>query len=165
MTTKQKLQTLKTPKIGQYWQGQGGVYAGMMRDGNHQWHLILAVAPESKIKAPWGEYGQLIEGEFSRVDGRHNMQLIFTAEPENKIVDCFAKLKIEDHNDFYFPAEYENNLICMNLPEHVEKTWHWSSTQGSANDAWRQVFEDGDQYVTSKYGTLAARAVRRLAIQ
>lgn len=164
------------PAIGQYWAGQGGFYAGIMRDGDRQWHLILAAelvdatADNSKprtgkIESKWGTYGETIPGEFSRRDGQHNTALILAAEPDNKIASHFTALLIDGHKDFYWPSQFEQNLCCINLQEHFISEWHWSSTQFSAHGAWDQHFEDGYQYVGNKSHSLAARAVRRLIIE
>lgn len=45
--------------------------------------------------------------------------------------------------------------------EAFEAVWHWASTQYSAHTAWYQYFEDGDQNISRKGNSLAARAVRR----
>ncbi len=153
------------PRVGDYWEGQGGHYAGIMRDAKtgEQWHLILVDHPG--FKSPWGKYGTLIEGEFSRIDGTTNTALILQQDPENKIAKAIRELEAEGHTDCYWPAEYENNLICANLPDLVEPIWHWSSTQYSSSYAWFQTFADGSQTVYGKYEVLAVRAVRRLLIR
>ncbi len=153
------------PAIGQHWQGQGGIYAGIMRDADRQWHLILATKEAADIDEEWGTYGETITGEFSRRDGLHNTQLILAGEPENKIASYITSLIIDGHNDFYWPAQCENNLLFNNLPEHLSHEWHWSSTQYSARSAWSQLFEGGNQGISSKDNSLAARAVRRLSIE
>lgn len=151
------------PRIGDYWPGQGGVYAGIVRDGNRQWHLILA-DQQHTIEAEWGTYPNQIPGDFSRRDGQHNTALILAAEPENTIATHCTALLIDGHKDFYWPAQCENNLLFTNLPEQLTPDWHWSSTQSSAHHAWLQVFEDGTQYIDIKGNSLAARAVRRILI-
>lgn len=151
------------PKISEYWPGQGGTYAGIIRDGNRQWHLILA-DQQHTIEAEWGTYPNHIPGEFSRRDGRHNTALILAAEPDNTIAGHVTALLIDGHKDFYWPAECENNLLFTNLPEHLAGNWHWSSTQFSARYAWIQDFEDGYQDIYDKGYSLAARAVRRILI-
>ncbi|QEY15493.1 DUF1566 domain-containing protein [Cellvibrio sp. KY-GH-1] len=171
----------KPPRIGDYWSGQGGYYAGIMRDGSRQWHLILAVdavdvtalgdqckkiipSVEIEIKGEWGKSNSQIPGEFSRRDGKNNTRLILAADPENKIASHISSLLIGGHKDYYWPSECENNLLFANLPEHLKPEWHWSSTQFSANRAWNQGFEDGHQDVDSKGCRYAARAVRRILI-
>lgn len=152
------------PAIGQYWLGQGGYYAGIVRDGDHQWHVIAADKTLGHIESEWGTYGETITGEFSRRDGQHNTALILAAEPDNKIASHFTALLIDGHKDFYWPSQFEQNLCCINLPEHFTPEWHWSSTQRSAHYAWFQGFGDGYQYFDGKDSSLAARAVRRLPI-
>ena len=41
---------------------------------------------------------------------------------------------------------------------------YWSSTEGSANEAWRQVFENGAQSTANKDGSYHVRAVRRIPV-
>lgn len=152
------------PAIGQYWEGQGGIYAGIMRDGDRQWHLILAPKEHGLIDTTWGEYPNEIPGEFSRRDGKHNTALILAAEPENEIAKFARDINIEGHSDYYWPAQCENNLLFANLPEQLNREWHWSSTQFSAHSAWGQHFGGGLQDVSNKTCSLAARAVRRILI-
>ena len=148
-----------TPNPGEYWHGQGGIYIGPALESNQLIHIVMAT---TAFKGTWGNYGTTIEGEFSYSDGKHNTQLILAAEPENKLLLEITQHEADGHTDFYLPANFENNLIKANASQHVEKKWHWSSTQYSAYDAWCQDFEDGYQFIGSKRSTLAARAVRRV---
>jgi hypothetical protein len=175
------LLTITPPRIGTYWIGQGGIYAGILRDGDRQWHLILAATqvdtntighkepaftpkPYPALTAEWGTYGETIPGEFSRRDGQHNTALILAAEPSNAIALHCSQIQIDGHSDYYWPAQCENNLLLSNLPEHFSPEWHWSSTQYSAHRAWDQDFGDGYQNIRYKCISLAARAVRRILI-
>src|SRR5690606_31797666 len=77
---------LNPPRIGEYWQGQGGVYAGVIRDGKSQWHLIAATDRSAFIEGShWGAHRANIPGEFSYRDGWHNTCLILAAQTHNKI--------------------------------------------------------------------------------
>lgn len=151
----------ESPKVGQYWAGKGGIYLGVIADGDRQWHLILATTPESNLRGEWGGYGNTVEGEFSFADGQHNTNLLLASNNEHPILEKIKSLTIEGHNDFYFPAQKENNLIYINAQQHVDQTWHWSSTQCSAYGAWIQGFEGGRQGVDYEDGGYAVRAVRR----
>ncbi|QEY15492.1 DUF1566 domain-containing protein [Cellvibrio sp. KY-GH-1] len=153
---------LTPPRIGTYWPGQGGIYIGQMLDGETQIALIMATKP---FEGEWGNYGETIPGEFSFSNGQHNSQLILAAEPENQLLLDITKHEADGHTDFYLPANFEQNLICANAQAHVEKVWHWSSTQYSAITAWFQDFEYGGQLIDSKGCRYAARAVRRLIIE
>ncbi len=161
MTTNQQVPNLATQAAvlpGEYWPGEGGIYLGIIRDGDKHYHLFMATAA---FEGPWGEYGNEIEGEFSRVDGAHNMQLILAAEPDNVLCNAIKNHEADGHTDFHPAAEFENNLICINAREHVEPVWHWSSTQCDAYYAWYQAFSTGRQNIFNKDCERAARAVRR----
>ncbi|KPB90081.1 Uncharacterized protein AC502_1879 [Pseudomonas syringae pv. maculicola] len=49
-------------------------------------------------------------------------------------------------------------------PEAFRDTWYWSSSQRSANGAFFQYFDDGDQYNYVKSSELRVRPVRRVLI-
>jgi len=168
------------PAIGQYWKGQGGIYAGIIRDGDCQWHLILVTettAPgfyqpsdhysiaHCAFKGTWGNYPNTIEGEFSRVDGMYNTHLILASEPDNYLANAVTSLSIDGHTDCYWPSQFENNLLRINLPEHLAPEWHWSSTQFSVDTAWGQDFEVGYTLILHKGNKRAVRAVRRIPIE
>jgi len=171
---------LTPPRIGQYWPGQGGMYAGIIRDGENQWHLILGsetIEPvcandhdrysikHCAFKGTWGAYPNKIAGEFSRNDGQHNTALILAAEPDNYLANAITSLSIDGHNDYYWPAQCENNLLFINLRKQLAPRRHWSSTNNSADGAWTQSFEDGYQGLDCKDIRFAARAVRKLPIE
>jgi len=149
------------PIVGQYWQGHGGIYAGLIREGDQQFHLIMATGEQAAAKLPWGKFGEEIEGEFSFVNGQHNTQLILAADPENAAAKFVTTINIEGHTDFYWPAQKEQNLLYINLQDQCDAVWHWSSTQYSAHDAWFTDFEDGYQDLSYKDYSYAVRAVRR----
>ena len=154
----QNTQQQAIPKPGEYWQGQGGIYVGPSLEGNKLVHIIMAT---KAFNGEWGNYGTEIDGEFSYHDGKNNTQLILAAEPDNKLLLEITNHEADGHSDFYLPSNLENNLIYAHASQHVENKWHWSSTQCSADDAWHQFFEDGDQFIGNKGTKLAARAVRR----
>lgn len=155
------METTEQPILGKYWQGHGGVYAGLVRNGDQQFHLIMAAGEQAVAKLPWGNLGEEIAGEFSFIDGHHNTQLILATEPENTAAKFVTALDIDGHNDFYWPAQKEMNLLRINLQELCGNGWHWSSTQYSAHGAWGQYFVDGYQDISNKGIELAVRAVRR----
>lgn len=151
---------MQTPKIGDYWQNEGGIFVGTINHhaGGKQWHLIMAVAQN---KLAWGEYGVEIEGAEDYWDGAANTKAMLATD-KSPAATWAASLNIDGHSDFYIPAQRELNLICINANHLAEKTWHWSSTQFSASYAWSQTFEDGDQHIHLKGTEFAVRAVRRI---
>lgn len=158
--TQAKPKTVKPPQIGSYWQGQGGFYAGVIRDTktNERWHLILA---EGQTEATWGGYDQKCEGADSFTDGIQNTQRLHSDSQDHPAAQWTSSLEIDGHSDFYLPAQKELNLIYTNLQDKCAPRWHWSSTQYSATHAWDQGFENGYQDFDDKDTTLAVRAVRR----
>lgn len=160
---KTKQTKLHPPAIREYWQGQGGFYAGIVCDikTNQRWHLILA---EGYAETTWGGYGQTCDGADSFTDGAQNTQQLLADSNEHPAAQWAASLEIDGHKDFYLPAQKELNLIYINLQDKCAKKYHWSSTQFSSNRAWLQHFEHGYQSIGRKDHQLAVRAVRRLPL-
>ncbi|VUZ24131.1 Uncharacterised protein [uncultured Comamonas sp.] len=125
------------PRIGQYWRGQGGIYAGIARGQavEPDYHLILAVeAPETG----------------------------FTWEAAK----THAKTIVADgHNDFALPMRFESALLYANLRDMINADhWHWTGTEHSAGRAFNQSFDDGYQNGYGVSFEARARFVRRLVL-
>jgi len=156
---------LKVPQLGQYWEGQGGIYAGMMPGENGQRPYHLIVSEESGDGLEWGGYGHRIEGADSRINGMANTKTILLADGEHPAAEWAAKYTKDGHSDFYLPAQREQNLCFATILDQFETDdWYWSSTQYSAGNAWGQDFDDGSQDYANKYYPGRARAVRRIEI-
>lgn len=122
------------PAIGQYWPGQGGIYAGIARGqpGEPDYHLILAVEdPETS----------------------------FTWEDAN----AHAKTIMADgHKDFALPLRVESALLYANLRDMInDDYWYWTGTEHSAGRAFIQDFSDGSQSSDAVSFEARARFVRR----
>ncbi len=120
------------PAIGEYWRGQGGVYAGQVReDDGTCYHVILADA--KPVGCPkWA--AALKWAKTVNVDGR---------------------------SDFELPTRRASALLYANLSHMFEKAWHWTSTEYSESFAWISLFSSGYQYSGHKDFDTCARAVRR----
>jgi hypothetical protein len=152
------------PAVGEYWEGQGGVYAGFVRgeNGAAGWHLIVPTHPSATNDSiKWGPYNVDV-GVASHADGRANTLALALLGEEYQAATWATKLEIEGHRDFYLPARRELALAEVNLADHFAKGWYWSSTQYSAHGAWYQYFDVGGQSFAGKGVTGRARAVRRL---
>ena len=131
-------QTLATPpKIGQYWPGQGGIYAGLAagRDGAPDYHLI--VADSATKDADWEAAKKWAGG-----------------------------LTAEGHDDFALPSRKEQALLFANVAGLFDPEWYWSGEAyaSDAGYAWCQYFLSGDQDFARFDSKLRARAVRRLTV-
>ena len=128
---------MKAPRIGEVWEGQGGVYAGIVRgrDGAPDAHLV--VGPEADKAVNW------------------------------KVADQFARaVTVNGLTDFSLPTRAEQSIAFGNVPELFQKDWYWSSekTASDAGYAWCQTFGTGGQYCDPIDSELRARAVRRLTV-
>lgn len=153
------------PAIGTYWEGQGGVYAGVMRgeDGMPDYHLIVPTAAAVLgVKLAWGGHGTESSDCGLRRDGMANN--IALMEGDHPAAQFCANLEVEGHSDLYLPAISELALCMANVPELFEKEWHWSSSQRSAYGAFTMYFAAGSQFSTAKSLELRVRPVRRLPI-
>jgi hypothetical protein len=108
----------QAPRIGEYWAGQGGIYAGIARgrDGEPDYHLILCKeAPENELA--W-----------------------------QAALDHAKTIEADGHKDFTVPTRWESALLYANLQDQFDVNyWHWTSTQYSENLAWLQGFGNGTQ--------------------
>lgn len=125
------------PQIGQYWPGQGGIYAGLCRgySGRPDYHLILALAGPGKLLS-WDD-----------------------------AMAWASTVEADGHTDFAMPTRFESALLYATLRDQCDTdTWHWMGSPLSAESAWIQHFYDGTQSKDGKRYRMRARAVRRFPI-
>jgi hypothetical protein len=155
------------PKIGDYWNGQGGIYAGMMRGeaGKPDYALIVPTDPKAGISdIQWGGRGIDEPDATSEYDGFANTRALAASMTDHPAAEWAFELVIDGFTDFYLPARRELSLLYANVPELFEKVWTHSSTQFSASTAWIQYFDDGGQDGADKSYEARGVAVRRLAL-
>ena len=159
-----KEKTVNPPSLGQYWPGQGGIYAGLMRgeDGHPDYHLIVSPQQSNtQHDLEWGARSKDEKAATSSWNGLANTEALLQSKNSHPIVDWLRDLVIEGHSDWYVPARREASLAAANCPEAFEPGWHWTSTQYSANHAFVQYFSDGYQLNLGKGSRFRVRAVRR----
>ncbi len=124
------------PKIGEVWPGQGGIYAGLIRNTATGRDEHLIVGPAYDGAASW------------------------------KCIDEWARsLNVDGHTDFHVMQRPDGWICQANVPELFEKDWYWlEQHESDSTSAWHQIFSLGNQYHWLKDNELRARAVRRLAI-
>lgn len=157
-TPKPETPVSKPPAIGEYWQGQGGIYVGRGRgrDGGRDYSLILPTDKSAIFeKRSIGTYGTDVTGATSDHDGLANT--IALAAAGSDLCKEALSVEIDGHKDFYVPSRMDLRLMWANVPELFEKEWYLSSTQWSSCDAWSQHFCYGTSYDSNK--TLVARVV------
>ena len=130
-------QDLATPRLGDYWQGQGGIFVGTVLgvDGKSNYHMILGP-------------------EFTD-DLNHPDALQYAID-----------LEVEGHKDFTLPNRREQRFLYCNGLGHFKPRFYWSYEQHVATPdyAFGQNFGDGYQSNTPKSNKFAVRAVRRIKL-
>lgn len=121
-----------------------GIYAGSMNTG-------LEVARQfASTPANTTNYAALICANYSvQTDGTSAC-----ASPGIAGESCYG--------DWYLPSKFELNQL------YIQKTviggfaddYYWSSTESSANGAWRQNFTNGEQGVPTKANHFRVRCIR-----
>ena len=123
------------PAIGAHWEGQGGIYAGMMRGEEDSPDYPLIVPTHESVlnhKAAYGGY-KIDETDCTRrFDGLANTLALVNSDTDHPAAQWCHGLVVEGHNDLYLPSVLELALIAANLPDLFDKDWHLSSTQRSA---------------------------------
>lgn len=151
--------TLGVPALGQYWPGEGGINAGLVRghDGTLDYYLIVAVGTDSEFKAKFGGYEHETEGTGSAWDGLANTRALLDDEEDHPAAKLAVGYTADGHSDFYLPARRELQIAEANAAEVFSKAYHWSSTQHSAYFAY--VVDFGGGYLGS-HGKGSERLVR-----
>ena len=125
------------PRIGEYWRGQGGIYAGVARGENGQpdYHLILAMK-ESQQGFTW------------------------------EAAKAYAQtITVEGHHDFTLPSRFQSALLYANLRDKFNTNyWYWTGDGHSAGRAFGKSFYSGTQYDYTVTTEAPARFVRRVAL-
>ena len=128
---------MNTPKIGQHWPEQNGIYAGIARgfDGEPDGHIVLLddMPPEEQMNWKDGMAWAAGLGDGARLPNRFEMALIGA-----------------NINDKISPEGY-----------------YWSASEYSAAYAWFQYWYSsvpGNQDFSNKTYAFYVRAVRRLVL-
>lgn len=149
------------PRLGEYWEGQGGIYAGVMpiETGGFA-HRIVSVDEAEDLQ--YGGYGDEIADAENKIDGAANTRALIADSNEHPAAKWCANYSKDGHSDFYLPAQRELSLAWATIAHAFGSGWYWSSTQYSAGDAWGQGFGDGDADGLGKGGDARVRPFRRL---
>lgn len=155
------------PALGEYWPGQGGVNAGLMRghDGTPDYYLIVATGADAEFQdVKWGPYNHTVSGASSPWDGLANTKAMLSDREPHPAADRATSYSCDGHSDYYLPARRELQLAEANCPEVFSDGWHWSSTQRSASSAFSMYFGGGSQNLNGKGSEFRVRPVRRFFI-
>ncbi|WP_206950987.1 DUF1566 domain-containing protein [Trinickia acidisoli] len=158
--TTQGVRLADAPKLGEYWPGQGGLYAGIMPDYEGTQPRVLIVAEDEAVDIPWGGFGATEEGAHEDGDGHANTRdLVGCPKPwhGHHAARFAAAYEKDGHKDFYLPSHRELEIANVTIRDAFDKTdWYWSSTEQSSAMAWGRSF--GDVHLESLFKHMPARA-------
>lgn len=152
----QELSGIQPPQIGEYWQGQGGIYAGDFRGGDGSVFGLITGAEEDIGRARWAPEGSL---DLSDWDGLSNTKALRDNCPAAKLAAEYTR---DGHSDFYLPARREMLLGASNLHDTFGKdSLYWTSTSRAEHYAWAVDFEFGHMSIRTRYYEFRVRPFRR----
>ena len=157
---------IKAPRVGDYWEGEGGINGGVFtpRDGSAPRILIVDLARMLQRKR-WGKTGD-VAGATNLFDGAPNTRAILESDPDNEIAKHITTLEVDGHKDFFWPSIFESTHLFVTVGDKILEALDgygaWSSTQppGHPSTAYVQDFDIGGQLWYLKDGEFGAVAVR-----
>ncbi|MBK5008377.1 DUF1566 domain-containing protein [Pseudomonas sp. S60] len=154
--------TSKLPIVGEYWPGQGGLYAGTIpaRGDKPAYHLVLGQASATSFE--WGAYADDAVSK-SIIDGLANTDALLGEQGDYPAARAARAYIADGHTDFYLPSLAELFEAWVNLGDQPWG-WLWSSSQRSQTFAHYLSFEDGAHGSIDKGHVLGVRPVRQVPL-
>lgn len=151
------------PAIGEYWSGEGGVNGGLFPGGEKPYYLIVPAGADAESTLEWGGYGQELDGAKSPWDGQANTAHLASSnrDHDHPAAQFCANFERDGHSDFYLMARREASFLEITVPEVFTQSYHWTSSQRSANNAYGMDFGVGWLDNDGKDYERLARPVRR----
>jgi hypothetical protein len=155
------------PPIGQYWEGQGGIYAGIMPDyvGTEPRHLVFSADEATEVA--WGGFWRADSCAASAWDGAANTACLMapTHRHAHHAAQWANNYEKDGHTDFHLPSRLELGVAFETIADQLDESdWYWSSTQHTDWMAYgrsRVVHEDEAPSIF-KIITGRVRAVRAI---
>ena len=147
------------PAIGEYWPGQGGIYAGDFRGGDGAVYGLIVAKEEDVGSARWAPEGKRALSDW---DGLINTAALRSDCPAAKLASDYVR---DEHTDFYLPARRELQLAAANVPDKFgADSWYWSSTPHLESYAWAVDFETGRTLNGTRSNEFRVRPFRHVAL-
>lgn len=159
----QALAATRAPAVGEYWPGQGGIYAGVMPDyvGTEPKHLIFS--QDEAVDVAWSYSARAEPGAQSQYDGASNTQALLASRTEHPAARWAHAYEKDGHTDFHLPSRGELDVAYVTIHDQFEpKDWYWSSTDRDAAMAYGRNFAGIDLDMLFKVFPGRVRAVRTL---
>ncbi|MEN5063592.1 DUF1566 domain-containing protein [Achromobacter aegrifaciens] len=142
--------------VGQYAEGQGGVYIGLTAQGRH---LFAAAAPLDG-EFEFGGYGDKLEG-YSDLDGAENTRKLLERGNHPAALSAY-EYTADGHKDFYLPSHRELLQVVAAEGFDDDGEYTWTSTPYGSSYAWAVNFESGCVSTWSRHAEFRVRPVRSI---
>lgn len=146
----------------------GGVYVGINTESDGTDYYVIAALEASEVNRYW-KNSRTTTGAGSSTDGWDNTQAMIAAGIDNHPAGkyCVNYTDAENNADYYLPALSELQMVAelVGHPEVSATSYHWASTEDSANNARVVRFSDGyTTYSTKDISNQIVRPVRRVPV-
>lgn len=142
--------------VGQYAEGQGGIYIGQTAQGRHL--FVAAVLLDGSFE--FGGYGDKLEG-CSDQDGVENTRKLL-ARDNHPAAQAASEYTADGHNDFYLPSHRELLQVAAVEGFNDDGDYVWTSTPCGSYYAWAVFFADGSVRFWSRTYEFRVRPVRSI---
>ena len=162
-SAKQASSTTAVPAIGEVWPGEGGVNGGLFPGDGKPYYLIVPTGADAERELEWGGRGNELNGASSAWDGHSNTADLAGSDETHPAAQFCSSFERDGHNDFHLMSRREASFLEITLGDKdvFSKSWHWTSTQFSADNAFLMAFEAGWIIINAKANERLVRPVRR----
>ncbi|RDU95463.1 DUF1566 domain-containing protein [Trinickia dinghuensis] len=167
-TTTQRLTLSDAPAIGQYWEGQGGIYAGIVPDYVGTQPRFLIFAADEAVDVQWGGFGGTESGALDPRDGKANTKHLAECSldsHDHEAAKFASQYEKDGHKDFYLPSRRELDVGYQTIRDRFDAgEWYWSSTEHSSLTAYVRNFGEIELAKLLKALKARARPVRTMPV-
>ncbi len=148
----------------------GGIVAYILQSGDPGYvageqHGLIAATADQSTGIQWYNGSWVVTGATGTAigTGQANTTAIVNAQGAGSYAAQLCNdLTVGGYNDWFLPSKDELDKLYLNRVAigGFAGYYYWSSSEYSAYRAWRQGFDDGNQYDGYKHSTVRVRAVR-----
>lgn len=142
--------------VGQYTEGQGGIYIGQTAQGRH----LFAAASLLDGEFEFGGYGEDLEG-YSDIDGAENTRRLLE-RGDHPAALAASEYSADGHKDFYLPSHRELMHVVAAEGFNENAGYVWTSSPCGSTNAWAVIFGHGYVGTWSRDSEFRVRPVRSI---